>query len=196
MKFSEREIREIAISAVVLAFAFGGLNNFLPALFAVGVGFLAHELLGHKLFAQRLGAEAEYRMWPTGLLLAAFLGLVRVATGGGFIFAAPGAVYFSPVVRGPFAFAVHRFTDKDVGIVSLAGPAVNIALGAAFFGLSLFALPSLFGYAAGISFFLAFFNLIPFPPLDGHKVFKWSKPVWLAAIAAAFAGMVLMNIGL
>jgi len=186
MKFSGREIREIAISTLVLAFAFGGFSRFFEALFVVGLGFLAHELLGHKLVAQRLGATAEYRMWPFGLLLA------LVGSFFGFVFAAPGAVYFNPVVRGPFAFTVHRFTAKEVGMVSLAGPVVNIALGAAFFGLSLFALPDLFRFAAYISFFMAFFNLIPFPPLDGSKVIAWSLPVWAASIAAAAVGYMFL----
>jgi len=182
MRFSERELREIALSTLVLAFAFRDYGGFWVALFAVGVGFLAHELIGHKLFAQRLGAEAEYKMWPTGLLLA-FIGSFF-----GFVFAAPGAVYFSPVVRGPFAFTVHRLTDKDVGIIALAGPAVNLALGALFFALSFCGLPDLLRAAAGISFFMAFFNLIPFPPLDGSKVMAWSFPAWLVSMAAAAAG--------
>jgi Zn-dependent protease len=182
MQFSQREIKEIAISTVVLAFAFGGVARFFEALFVVGIGFLAHELIGHKLFAQRLGAHAEYRMWPLGLLLALLGSLI------GFVFAAPGAVYFSPVVRGPFAFTVHRFTKKDVGIVSLAGPAVNIVLGLAFFGLSLYALHDLFVFAAYISFFMAFFNLLPIPPLDGSKVIAWSLPIWAVSIVIAAAG--------
>jgi len=186
MKFSEREIKEIAISTAVLAFAFGGISRFFEALFAVGLGFLAHELIGHKLFAQRLGAEAEYRMWPLGLLLALVGSLVGV------VFAAPGAVYFNPIVRGPFAFTVHRFTKKDVGLVALAGPAVNMALGLAFFALSFYAFQGLFLFAAYISFFMAFFNLLPLPPLDGSKVIAWSLPAWAVSIAIAAAGYLLL----
>lgn len=194
MKFSQREIREITISTMVLAFAFAvvfwGLKNlfinFFIALFVVGVAFLAHELLGHKLFAQRLGATAEYRMWPMGLLLAV------VSSFFGFVFAAPGAVYFSPVVRGRFAFTVHRFTKKEIGQVALAGPAVNIALGALFLGVSFLALPEIFRFAAYISFFLGFFNLLPLPPLDGSKVIAWSLPVWGLAIAMAALGYMLL----
>lgn len=195
MKFSQREIREITISTVVLAFAFAtafwgfqnlSLGTFLLALFVVGVAFSAHELIGHKLFAQRLGAFAEYRMWPMGLLLA------LVSSFFGFVFAAPGAVYFSPVVRGRFAFTVRRFTKKEIGKVALAGPAVNIALGALFLGLSFFALREIFGFAAYISFFLAFFNLLPVPPLDGSKVIAWNLPVWAISIAVAVVGYMLI----
>ncbi|MEM5814446.1 MAG: site-2 protease family protein [Candidatus Aenigmatarchaeota archaeon] len=186
MRFSEREIKEIAVSTAVLAFAFGGLSRFFEALFVVGLGFLAHELLGHKLFAQRLGAAAEYRMWPLGLFLAVIGSLVGV------VFAAPGAVYFSPVVRGPFAFTVHRFTKKDVGLVALAGPAVNIALGLVFVALSHYASQGLLHFAAYVSFFMAFFNLLPLPPLDGSKVIAWSLPVWAASILIAAAGYLLI----
>jgi Zn-dependent protease len=125
-------------------------------------------------------------MWPMGLLLAVVGSFV------GFVFAAPGAVYFNPVVRGRFAFTVHRFTDKDVAIVSLAGPAVNIVLGVLFFAASFFALPDIFKFAAYISFFMAFFNLIPFPPLDGSKVIKWSLPIWAVSIAVAAVGYLLL----
>lgn len=186
MKFSEREIKEIALSTLVLAFAFGGVSRFFEALFVVGLGFLAHELIGHKLFAQRLGAEAEYRMWPTGLLLA------LVGSFFGFVFAAPGAVYFSSVVRGRFAFTVHRFSNREVGMVALAGPAVNVVLGMSFIALSLFAFHDLFSFAAYVSFFMAFFNLIPFPPLDGSKVIAWSLPVWAVSMVAAAAGYLLL----
>jgi len=194
MKFNERELKEILISTVVLAFAFrnflpfdaGILGNVTIAFFVVGINFLAHELFGHKLFAQRLGAEAEYRMWPMGLLLA------LVGSFVGVVFAAPGAVYFNPVVRGPFAFTVHRFTKKDVGLVALAGPAVNMVLGAVFLAVSFYAFQGLFLFAAYISFFMAFFNLLPLPPLDGSKVIAWSLPVWAVSIAIAAVGYLLL----
>jgi len=195
MKFTKEEIKEITISTVVLSLAFSiaflgienlSLESFLLSLFVVGGAFVAHELLGHKLFAQKFGASAEYRMWPMGLLFA------LVSSFFGFVFAAPGAVYFSPVVRGRFAFTVHRLTKKEIGIIALAGPAVNIALGAIFFGLSFFALRETFLFGAYISFFLGFFNLLPLPPLDGSKVMAWSIPAWAVAIALAGLGYALL----
>ncbi len=189
MKFSNTEVRDIILSTVVLAFAFGGINNFLVALFVVGVAFVAHELIGHKLVAQKLGAFAEYRMWPMGLFLA------LVSSMFGFVFAAPGAVYFSETTRGKFAFVVHKLSRKDIGLIGLGGPAVNIILGAIFL-LSAFYMPSYAGllwFAARISFFLALFNLLPLPPLDGEKVMSWNAIVWAAAIAMAGAGYIALG---
>src|SRR3989338_4890519 len=133
MTFHKQEIRDIILATAVLSFAFGGLSKFFEALFAVGIAFIAHELIGHKLVAQRFGAEAEFKAWPMGLLLA------LVTSFFGFIFAAPGAVYI------------------------FAGNYYHLAL---------------LLFAANISFFLALFNLIPFDPLDGAKVMRWSKPAW------------------
>ncbi len=191
MKFTRTEVRDIAIATLVLAFAFGnvlggGLGGYQEAIAVVLIAFLPHELLGHKLVAQRMGAEAEFRMWPTGLLLAFMGSLV------GFVFAAPGAVYFSPVARGQFAWNVHRFTKKEVGKIGLAGPAVNLIIGsvAAFAGFATGM--KLLSDVAMFSFFLAFFNLIPIAPIDGQKVFEWDRRIWGVSIAAAAAGYLLL----
>ncbi len=187
--FSKIEIRDLAISVFVLALAFSSWNlALLPlTLFIIVIVFAAHEIIGHKLVAQHFGYFAEYRMWTYGLVLA------LVSSVFGFIFAAPGAVYISPV-RKNLAFRAARITERDNGIISLGGPAVNIALGFAMI-ISAFALPQIAGLfftAARISFWLALFNLIPFPPLDGSKVFSWSKPLWILAGIAAVAGFLLV----
>ncbi len=189
MKFSQQEIRDIILATAVLSFAFSRLFNydFIASLFVVGLAFLAHELIGHKLVAQKFGAEAEFKAWPLGLLLA------LVTSFFGFIFAAPGAVYISPVIKGKFAFTVHRLTAKEYGLVSLAGPAVNIILGAAFFAAGIYYEIGLLLFAARISFFLAMFNLLPIDPLDGAKVSRWSWAAWGISMALAVAGYFLLR---
>ncbi len=190
--FSFVEIRDLAISVLALAFAFNlalnpaNLALFPLTLFIVIIAFAAHEIIGHKLIAQHYGYFAEYRMWPFGLVLA------LVSSLAGFIFAAPGAVYISPV-RKKFAFHVAHITKRENGIISLGGPAVNIVLGFAMLA-SAFVFPSLsplFSIAARISFWLAIFNLIPLSPLDGSKIFEWSKPAWILAGIAAAVGFLI-----
>ncbi|MEM3799995.1 MAG: site-2 protease family protein, partial [Thermoprotei archaeon] len=57
----------------------------------------------------------------------------------------------------------------------------NLILGVFFRVLAHFAYGGLgyvFAKTSSINVFLGFFNILPIPPLDGQKVFAWSKPVW------------------
>jgi Zn-dependent protease len=36
-----------------------------------------------------------------------------------------------------------------------------------------------------LNFVLALFNLLPFPPLDGSKIFMWSRMAWISLIITA-----------
>ncbi len=155
---------------------FNSLMWFLTSLVIVSVCFLLHEL-GHKYVAQRMGAWAEYRMFPQGLLLALLMSLF------GFLFAAPGAVVIAGYVD-----------EKRNGQISMAGPLVNLVLGAVFIVLLYFTtgrLNSIIYLLAHFNVFLALFNLLPIPPLDGSKIYKWSMPVYIAMIVSA-AAMLLM----
>jgi Zn-dependent protease len=144
------------------------LNLFIISLFTAGLGFLLHEL-AHKFVAQRYGCVAEFRAWDQMILLA--LGLAIFV---GFIFAAPGAVMISGMV-----------TKKENGIISVAGAMTNYVLGLLFLGLG-FLYPFLRPITSigfGINMWLGLFNMIPFGPLDGLKVFHWNKAVWLGMVA-------------
>jgi Zn-dependent protease len=151
---------------------------FLVALATVGSGFVLHEL-SHKFTAQRYGYWAEFRMWPFGLILALVTSLI------GFIFAAPGATYISG----------QNITESENGKISLAGPLTNVGVATIFLPIYLFGSGSLFWGFLGsegvfINVFLALFNLLPIMPLDGAKVFRWNKPVWLGVfvpLAVVFA---------
>ena len=183
-----RELKDLVVSALVLALAFGialsgGLRAFfeplrlitvsLMAVVGVSSGFVLHEM-GHRLVARRFGCFAEYTMWPSGLILALACSLF------GFVFAAPGAVMIYPRadIQGR-----STLTTKKTGLISLIGPAMNICLAVVFILLNMAYPTLLFSLGARINTWLAIFNLIPFGPLDGGKIFRWNKTVWLAAIA-------------
>ena len=186
LKFTGKEIRDLIISFIVIALAFSILysnRDFNGILFifpivaiGVGAGFIFHEL-GHKFAAMHYGYWAEYQLWPTGLVIA------LVSSFFGFIFAAPGAVVIYS----------QGMEKSENGLVSLAGPAVNIVLGLIFLGIlnSLGQVTDYNGYIIAlicllgtrINFFLATFNLLPIPPLDGSKVLSWNALVWIVAFA-------------
>ncbi|HLB72046.1 MAG: hypothetical protein OIN88_09610 [Candidatus Methanoperedens sp.] len=179
---SSREIVHLVASLIVLtiAFAYPSLRPeiMLIVAFGVGTGFLLHEL-AHKFTAQRYGYAADYEASPMGLLLA--LGISFIS-GGGFVFAAPGAV----MIRGKrFAYAYEDFQQnaKEFAYISVSGAIVNLMLALSFYGASFFVTGSGLEYevlvrGARINVFLAGFNMIPFGPLDGAKVWRYSPVLW------------------
>ena len=186
---SKIELRDLLISVVALALAFSqfNLSAFPSFLLIIVLVFVFHEL-AHKYTAQRYGCFAEYRMWPMGIVLA------LVSSFTGIIFAAPGATYISPYTRKKFAFSVAHLTKKEYGKISLAGPSTNIGVGTVSLLLYFLYPLDLFSTISSISFFLAFFNLLPIFPLDGSKILAWDKKIWIAAFAISLIGLIFLNL--
>lgn len=188
--FSRREVQDILIALLSLAFVFSYpavLSEplfFLISVFVLGIAFMGHEL-SHKFIARRFGYRAEFQLWPAGILMAL---LFAVITDGGLVFAAPGAVVFSAV------WAFQRANRHQVGRIGLAGPLFNLISFAVLTGLFLLIPLNLFRFAAIVNAWLALFNLIPFGPLDGAKVLAWDWRIWLLSILAAIGGFVGLGI--
>jgi len=155
-----------------------GGQSITPTIVAVAAvagltAFVAHEM-AHKISAQRNGCWAEFRYAPMWLLFSIFSSFL------GFLWAAPGAT----VVGG-------MADRRDWGRTSLAGPLSNIGFAAAFYagaigmyelGSSLWVWLLFLGYLNG---WFGTFNLLPFGPLDGRKVFAWSKEAWVLGLVVA-----------
>lgn len=205
--FSQRELKDLAMATFAFSFAIsivlhGGLFGMLElpmgaliislissmmfALAALAPAFILHEL-AHKYVARHFGCWAEFRADPRGLKIG-----VLIALAIGFVFMAPGAV----MVAG-------RVGRKENGIISVAGPVTNITL--FFIGmigggllLSMFyhnVLVELIVFWMWGNAILGAFNMLPFGPLDGAKVKRWSEPIFwlfmvitLALVVSVFNG--------
>jgi Zn-dependent protease len=189
MKFSKTEIQHLlrawVLVSIAFAIAFSGFG--LDAKFGIavllsavtaGVGFIGHELM-HKFAAQKYGCWAEFRANNF------MLGLMLLFSFMGFIFAAPGGVYIT-----------NHVNARKNGIISLAGPLTNIALGFVFAAL-MPVLPAglvpLGVYGMNINFFLGFFNMLPLPGIDGSKVLAWNKAVYAIVLVASIVLALGMN---
>ena len=176
--FGKNEIWHLIIATLVLTVAFtlvwvGGIRffsipifiQFFPLMFIVTVtGFACHEL-AHKFMAQKFRLPAEFKISKFGMVVALVSAMI------GFLVALPGAVWFQSDGR-----------REHVGKVALAGPALNIGIALAFFVPTYtltWLLPVVF-----VNLFLAGFNMLPFGPLDGKKIWRWNKNIffvtWLA----------------
>jgi len=198
-RFSKIEIRDIGIAILVLSVSFTliyrGNKGFFSddyvtnilcwfgvSLLFVITSFMMHEM-GHKFTAQRFGAWSEFRMYPVGLLIC------LISSMFGFLFAMPGAVYINGYI-----------TDEQNGRISVAGPAVNIALCAIalvvaiLFGGAYSKVGAILLVLAHLNSFLAVFNLLPIGPLDGSKILKWNAPVYGVMIGVAIALLIVVRI--
>ena len=185
-RFYPQEIWDLFLAIIILTFSMsillGGLSfSSLPLTLSIGflaviTGFMMHEMF-HKYFAFKFGYPAAFKAWYPGLLIAFFSSFL------GFLFAAPGAV------------VVYGYpTKRENGIISAAGPTSNIVTGFTLIAVSIF-IHGLTGlillYIAFFNFFLAFFNLLPIPPMDGLKVLSWNIGVYASLLTLSVLGLVI-----
>ncbi len=203
VQFSGTELRQLTVAILGLSAAFtivilnpiyggtvylsyfssaavGVAYFFFVALVSVASGVGLHEIM-HKVTAERYGHWAEFRYSLRGLMMTFVFAIV------GFIFGAPGATYISGAV-----------TPDQNGKISAAGPGTNIVLGILFAVPAFLLFPTaytgtlenyllflLFQYVASINLILAAFNMIPVMPLDGAKVWRWNKGLWVLILVVA-----------
>ncbi|MCD6457936.1 MAG: hypothetical protein J7K82_03720 [Thermoproteales archaeon] len=172
--FSKDEIRDLllalgAISAVYLSFAFKvfSLSAIFYTLIAVLVAFFVHEM-AHRFTAIYYGYKARFVASMEGLILtliSVILPIKILAPGYVAIYGRPGGKL------------------SEMGLIALAGPLSNLALACIALVTPLHALLKYFVILVNAD--IALFNLLPFAILDGYKIFKWNKIIWLLIFLTA-----------
>ncbi|MGC8648738.1 MAG: site-2 protease family protein [Candidatus Micrarchaeia archaeon] len=199
----KEEIIDIIVADIVLIFAFaltldGGIfyissfatwfSNlifFIPMV-AIGVtlSFVLHELM-HRFVAIHYGAIAGFKSSKMGLIITMLTGAF------GFLLGIPGATMIY----------AHNFSKRENGIVSIAGPLTNFLVFAIFLMLFIVLKPAqksylfdIISFTLFISILLAFFNMLPIPPLDGSKVLAWNKYIYIVTMGIIFGLMLFFSI--
>ncbi len=152
----------------------------------VVVGMVLHELM-HRNVARRYGLRSRYVVSPLGLLIT------LLTTPLPFKIIAPG---YTSVYSYGF---VSPITERRGFMASvIAGPSINIvlslaaAVAAAPLALTRHGLMAqwLLGFS-WVNAYLAFFNLLPIPPLDGSKIFRFSVVMWGVMFAVSIVLLAL-----
>ncbi len=161
------------------------INLYIIIVYITGfaLSYLMHEL-AHRIVARRNNVRAYFKLDPVGSMLT----LVSAIPMLPIKFISPGAV----VLAAPT-------TLKVIGSTAFWGPATNIIISTVLYILSIISAPVLLSpwlssillILSKFNAFIAFFNLLPFGPLDGLKIIRWSLPRWAVAIALSIVLLIL-----
>ncbi len=183
----------IAAIAIALNFQSMDLTRVLGVMFRFVVIFPAiilHEI-SHGYVAYLLGDPTAKRMGRLTLNPFAHIDAIgTVIMPLALLFLSGGAFFFG--YAKPVPFDPRNFKDERTGMMltGVAGPVTNIVLAIVFGIASRFFTvpggvwdPSSFNsvgafllYFSYANLMLAFFNLVPIPPLDGSRVLQWILP--------------------
>lgn len=155
------------------------IPGFVAATVLVAVSFLPHAMI-HRVTARVVEAYAEFERWDPGIVIAvmtSFLGIVVAAPGGVNLWLQPGERY------GRWSSLV----PKHMALIALVGPLMNLSLAVVFaFAADAASVPvlgkNLLALGALTNSYLAVSNMLPFYPLDGYRVLRWSIPVWTVTV--------------
>jgi len=152
-----------------------------PYFIGILLGFILHEA-AHRGVARRYGLHAEFVAYTPGLLITFLTGLIPgivILTPGYVKITAPAYTYYS--IRDPARALYHA---------TAAGPLTNIVIALVSLLLAALLDGPAGAYLAGIAYinaYIAFFNLLPIPPLDGSKIIRYSLQGWAMLMVASVA---------
>ncbi|MBD3155272.1 MAG: hypothetical protein GF368_01290, partial [Candidatus Aenigmarchaeota archaeon] len=178
--FEPGEIRDLVIfilmTTLILTFEGDFLSGFginphvFIILIVIGVSVFLR-VFSNKLMARRLGCTATFKLWMLGLVIGIISLFLKM--GFGIIFLAIGYVEIVPYKFGRWGIKLIRMTSRDYGHIALAGVGFNLFL-MLIFGVLYTTYPGveIFQIVSKINGWLAFFSLLPVPPLEGGHILR------------------------
>lgn len=193
------------------------MQNFIGITIIVAVSLLIREI-GHKIVARSYDCSTEYRIWEikrTGFsekakLPKKFLGFKVSSIPLGiilpllFVFISRGKIPFA--ITGTFIITINtlyrvgrkyvRLTELEEAKIALAGPIASIL-----FAIFLKFLSIIFSInlntAITITLFIAIFNMLPIPNIDGGRIFFGNKGMYIFNLAfIIICALLLQTVGI
>lgn len=209
-RFSKEEIEACVISVLALAFivsfdewGYGtnfdfnvGLINFIKAIFIVGI-VLGVQIVVTKIQALQWGFRAEFKLWWYGIIiglgLCFFSGSITNSLGAVTVvwFLAPGGIFFHHLAAHRLGWFRYGVNLMETGLCAMLGSLSSILL--AFIAkIFLYFFPDSLFFAKFLSvcLWIGLFTLLPIPPLNGSRVFFWSR----LTFAIVFGSIIGANI--
>jgi len=202
-KFTPEEVRALVIAILVVSFIVGfndgrktfefghWISNFIFVLIMVTVTFLIYET-GHRVAGFHAGFKVEYQLWWYGCLFGIIVALVTK----GIIWwvLLPGGIMIHHMTIHRLGWFRYGTNVKAYGFIALAGPLSCIAFGTILKTVTLY-FPYLPFPAATIDRIFVFnvvfgaVQLLPLPPLDGSRIFYYSRLwyAWLFGFLVSYA---------
>lgn len=155
------------------------ITGVLIPIVAATIAVVPHEI-AHRQTARNYGCGSRFILSFKGFITTLLINLLSGLAGFRVLVFVSG---FTGI------FCRFGLMSKDVeGKIAFAGPVTNLAI-AILSLLLLFILPIKNIYVAyllselfAFNSYVAFFNLIPIPPLDGQKVMRWNIGIWGIAL--------------
>lgn len=167
-----------------LAFIVAKKEVFSPGVFVMfvvtaGVAITIHEV-GHRYIAMKFKDEVEMQLWDLGIITMFVTGYLT-----GVVFAKPAR---NIVMNAP------SLSKEQMGRIMLAGPIISVAAAAVF--VPFLFLGGAYQKAATMSIMfnllVATYHMMPFTPMDGRAVLRWSSLAWIAVFVPMMIVYLLM----
>ncbi|MFH8080279.1 MAG: hypothetical protein QXO84_00130 [Candidatus Aenigmatarchaeota archaeon] len=186
--FEKNELIDILVSILALSLFFTfpeWSSKYFLYLGIIAVSF-SLKLMFNKIMAKKLQCLCTYKMKPKLVIIGLFLMLLKPVLGISFMVA--GFIEIAPYTFGRSGLKLVKLTPYDLGMITLAGLFVNFLLAYTF----LFIEGDIAKLIVKINSLIAIFHLLPFPPLDGSKIFMWTIWGWLFIFLLSILPIVLI----
>ena len=207
-RFTKSELTGLTFSIIIIAFIFSfrgwgatefnarlGLTTFFNAILIVALAYLAHDA-GQRIWALVIGYRIEYRAWTYGLVAALFLAFLTNGYVWWFIIPSNFIIHHLAGHRlGWFRYDINYFGQA---MVALAGPLSTLSLMFLLKIINVFIANELITKAILFNLAFTITSMLPFPPLDGSKIYFGSRMLYAFTLPFIVADSLLLvlNIGI